>query len=127
MPGIFWAGMRSKSSAYDRARGDRQWQQMRRRWTNSNILRFSILEKEGFIMTSMVNEQYIVDEKGKPTAVILPIEDYKKILSLLEEVENRRENKILSQSAEFKKLVKRGLEDIKTGRIKPWKEVWDDL
>ena len=78
-------------------------------------------------MASLVNEQYIVDEKGKATAVILPIREYKRILSVLEEVEDHRETKILSQSAEFKKLVKRGLEDIKAGRTKPWKEVWDDL
>jgi len=74
-----------------------------------------------------VNEQYIFDEKGNPTAVILLIKDYKKILSVLEEVKDRRESKILYQSAEFKKLVKRGLEDIRAGRTKPWKEVWDDL
>jgi PHD/YefM family antitoxin component YafN of YafNO toxin-antitoxin module len=73
------------------------------------------------------DEQYIVDEKGNPTAVILPIKDYKKMLSILEEVEDHRETKILSQSAEFKKLAKRGLEDIGAGRTKPWKEVWDDL
>jgi PHD/YefM family antitoxin component YafN of YafNO toxin-antitoxin module len=78
-------------------------------------------------MAPSVNEQYIVDEKGNPTAVILPIKDYKKMLSVLEEVEDRRESKILSQSAEFKRLVRRGLEDIKAGRTKPWKEVWNDL
>jgi PHD/YefM family antitoxin component YafN of YafNO toxin-antitoxin module len=78
-------------------------------------------------MAPSVNEQYIVDEKGNPTAVILPIKEYKKMLLVLEEVEDHRETKILSQSAEFKKLVKRGLEDIKAGRTKPWKEVWDDL
>ena len=78
-------------------------------------------------MVTPVNEQYIVDEKGNPTAVILPIKDYKKMLSLLGEVEDHRETKILSQSPELKKLVKRGLDDIRAGRIKPWKEVWDDL
>jgi len=78
-------------------------------------------------MAHPINEQLIVDEKGKPTAVILPIEDYKKILAILEEVEDHKETKILSQSAEFKKLVKKGLEDIKLDRIKPWKEVWDEL
>jgi PHD/YefM family antitoxin component YafN of YafNO toxin-antitoxin module len=78
-------------------------------------------------MDPSVNEQYIVDEKGNPTAVILPIKEYKKMLSILEEVEDRRESRILSQSPEFKKLVKKGLEDIKTGRINPWKEVWDEL
>jgi PHD/YefM family antitoxin component YafN of YafNO toxin-antitoxin module len=78
-------------------------------------------------MAPSVNEQYIVDEKGNPTAVILPIKDYKKMLSILEKVEDHRETKILSQSVEFKKLVKRGLEDIKAGRTNAWKEVWDDL
>jgi len=74
-------------------------------------------------MTPSGNEQYIVDEKGNPTAVILPIKDYEKILSILEEVEDQRETRILGRSAEFKKLVKRGLADIRAGRIKPWKEV----
>ncbi len=78
-------------------------------------------------MAHPINEQLIVDEKGNPTAVILPIEDYKKILAILEEVEDHKETKILSQSAEFKKLVEKGLEDIKLDRIKPWKEVWDEL
>jgi hypothetical protein len=78
-------------------------------------------------MAPPVNEQYIVDEKGNPTAVILPIKEYKKMLSVLEEAEDHRETKILSQSAEFKKLVKRGLKDIKAGKTRPWKEVWDDL
>ena len=74
-------------------------------------------------MAPSVIEQYIVDEKGNPPAVILTIREYKKMLSILEEVEDHRETKILSQSAEFKKLVKRGLEDIKAGRTSPWKEV----
>jgi len=78
-------------------------------------------------MVHPINEQLIVDEKGNPTAVILPIEDYKKILAILEEVEDHKETKILSQSAEFKKLVEKGLEDIKLDRIKPWKEVWNEL
>ena len=78
-------------------------------------------------MTPSANEQYIVDEKGNPTAVILPIKDYEKMLSILEEIEDQRETRILSKSPEFKKLVKRGLEDIRAGRIKPWKEVWDEL
>ena len=78
-------------------------------------------------MAPSVNEKYIVDEKGKPTAVILPIKEYKKMLSVLEEIQDHRETKILSQSAEFKKLVKRGLDDLRAGRTKPWKEVWDEL
>ncbi len=78
-------------------------------------------------MDISADEQYVIDEKGNATAVILPIESYKKILGILEEFEDRKESKILSQSVEFKKLVKKGLEDIKFDRIKPWKEVWDEL
>ena len=78
-------------------------------------------------MSTSANEQYIVDEKGNPTAVILPIESYRKILAILDEFEDHKETKILSQSEEFKKLVKKGLEDVKSDRIKPWKEVWDEL
>ncbi len=78
-------------------------------------------------MATSANEQYIVDEKGNPTAVVLPIERYKKILAILDEVEDHKETKSLSQSEEFKKLVKKGLDDVKLDRIKPWKEVWNDL
>ncbi|MCP4105308.1 MAG: hypothetical protein GY749_07210, partial [Desulfobacteraceae bacterium] len=70
--------------------------------------------------------QYIVDEKGNPTSVILPIEEYKKFLSATEKTEDHRESDILSRSAEFTKLVQKGLEDISEGRISPWKEIWDE-
>jgi len=78
-------------------------------------------------MAFNMNEQYIVDEKGNPTAVILSIEDYKRLLSLLEDAEDIKENKILAESEEFKKLVKGALEDINAGRTKHWKEIWDEL
>jgi len=78
-------------------------------------------------MGSLANEQYIVDEEGNPTAVILPIARYKKILAVLEELEDYKETKILAQSVEFKKLVTKGLNDIKLDRVKSWKEVWDEL
>jgi PHD/YefM family antitoxin component YafN of YafNO toxin-antitoxin module len=78
-------------------------------------------------MSTSTTEQYIVDEKGNPTAVILSIESYRKILAIMDEIEDHKETKILSQSEEFKKLVKKGLEDVKLDRIKPWKEVWDEL
>lgn len=78
-------------------------------------------------MGILADEQYVVNEKGNPTAVILPIESYKKILAILSEVGDHKETKILSQSEEFKKLVKKGLDDVKLDRIKPWKEVWDEL
>jgi len=48
-------------------------------------------------------------------------------LSILEEVEDHKESKILSESAEFKKLLKKGSEDLKLDKIKPWKEAGNDL
>ena len=86
-----------------------------------------ITKKENYLMDTSAGEQYVIDEKGNATAVILPIESYKKIVAILEEFGDRKETKLLSQSPEFKKLVKKGLEDIKFDRIKPWKEVWDEL
>jgi hypothetical protein len=78
-------------------------------------------------MAQLVREQYIVDEKGKPTAVILDIQKYRKMLSLIQERLNRKESKLLSESKYFKKLVQKGLKEIKEGKISPWKEVWDEL
>jgi len=78
-------------------------------------------------MAPSVNEQYIVDEKGKPTAVILPIKDYEKMLSILEEVEGQRETRILSKSPEFKKL---GVESRMKATSHALKQGWltiDDL
>ena len=57
-------------------------------------------------MDASSGEQYVIDEKGNATAVILPIEHYKKIVAILEEIGGRKEAKFLSQSPEFKKLVK---------------------
>ena len=78
-------------------------------------------------MTLSKNQQLIVDDKGNPTAVIIPIERYKKIISVLEEVDDLRETKILSQSKGFSKLVKRGLADIEKGKVKHWREIWDEI
>jgi len=78
-------------------------------------------------MAQLVREQYIVDERGKPTAVILDIQKYRKILSLVQESSDRKESKLLSQSKHFKKLVQKGLREIKEGKTSPWREVWDEL
>ncbi|MDD5205403.1 MAG: hypothetical protein PHS17_08275 [Desulfobacterales bacterium] len=78
-------------------------------------------EKAGYKM------RYIVDAKGNPTALIIPMDEYRRNLSVLKKVEDFCETRILSKSAEFKRLVKKGLEDIKAGRTRPWKKVWDDI
>jgi PHD/YefM family antitoxin component YafN of YafNO toxin-antitoxin module len=84
-------------------------------------------KRKACVMVSLFNERYVVDERGNPTAVILPIKDYRKMLSILEELEAYKESKILSESREFKKIVEKGLENIETGKFKPWREVWDEI
>lgn len=78
-------------------------------------------------MTQVVKERFIVDEKGKPTAIILNIETYRKMLSLVQEKLDRRESKLLSKSKYFRKLVQKGLQEIREDRTSPWKEIWDEL
>lgn len=78
-------------------------------------------------MGQLVREKYIVDERGKPTAIILDIQKYRKMLSLIQERLNRKESKLLSESKYFKKLVQKGLKEINEGKISSWKEVWDEL
>jgi hypothetical protein len=58
-------------------------------------------------MVQAVKEKFIVDEKGKPTAVILNIETYRKRLALIQERLDRKESKLLSQSKHFRKLVQK--------------------
>ncbi len=72
----------------------------------------------------MAAKQYIVDKKGNPTAVIIPVEDF---LSMLEEIEDYRVIRQLSQSAEFARLIRKGLEDVRKNRVRHWKDAWDEL
>ena len=74
-------------------------------------------------MVQVAKEKFIIDENGKPTAVILNIETYRKMLSLIQERVDRKESKLLSQSQHFRKLVQKGLREIKEGKANPWKEV----
>jgi len=85
------------------------------------------LKKENSGMTDAIAEQYIVNEKGMPTAVILPIEHYKKILSMLKKTANHSETDILAESPQFAELVRKSMEDIRLNKVAPWKEVWDEL
>jgi len=78
-------------------------------------------------MIDSIAEQYIVNEKGMPISVILPIEHYEKMLSMLEKTANHSETDILAKSPEFTKLIRKNLEDIRLNKVAPWKEVWDEL
>jgi hypothetical protein len=79
------------------------------------------------MVMQFAKEQFIVDEKGNPQAVVLGIEEYRKIMSILQGKNDRKESKILSQSKVFKKLVQRGLKEVHEGKVRPWKEAWDEL
>jgi hypothetical protein len=78
-------------------------------------------------MSDPAKENFIVDETGKPTPVILNIETYREMVALIQERLDRKESKLLSQSKHFRKLVQKGLREIKEGKANPWKEVWDEL
>lgn len=78
-------------------------------------------------MSIISDEQYIFDKKGRATAVILPIAKYERILSALGETGEMSETELLSQSPEFEKLVRQGMDDIRAGRFRHWREVWDDI
>jgi hypothetical protein len=58
-------------------------------------------------MSDPAKENFIVDEKGKPTPVILNIETYRKMVALIQERLDRKESKLLSQSKQFRKLVQK--------------------
>jgi hypothetical protein len=49
---------------------------------------------------NMINEKYIVDEKGETIAVILDISEYRKILEELEELESIKAYDIAKQSGD---------------------------
>jgi len=78
-------------------------------------------------MNTSIGEKYVVDENGKATAVILPIESFKKILKILQNADDQPEDHNFYQSYEFKRLVKKGTEDINMGKASPWKDVWNEL
>ncbi|HEX4045353.1 MAG TPA: hypothetical protein VHZ76_06795 [Gammaproteobacteria bacterium] len=58
-----------------------------------------------------IHEQYIVNEKGKKTAAILPYREWKKVVAILEEYEDiRAYDKVKSKPSNpvpFKKAVKK--------------------
>lgn len=78
-------------------------------------------------MVQVANEKFIIDENGKPTAVILNIETYRMMLSLIQERVDRKESKVLSQSQHFRQVVHKGLRETKEGKANPWKEVSDEF
>ncbi len=57
-------------------------------------------------MQTLFHEKFIVDKKGKRTAVIINAGEYERMLRLIEE-------------AEVLKIVQKGEEEFKKGKLKP--------
>jgi hypothetical protein len=49
------------------------------------------------------------------------------MISLLQEKKACKEPLLLSQSPTFKRMVQRGLKEVSEGKVKQWKEIWDEL
>ncbi len=78
-------------------------------------------------MYPTIGEQYIIDDTGHTTAVILPIDSYRKIIQMLRDFDAQLESRTLSDLPEFKELVDMGMNDICMKRTRPWKDVWNEL
>jgi hypothetical protein len=63
-----------------------------------------------------VSVQYVVDEQGKRVSVVLPIEEYEKLLEVLEEIEDVR----LYDEAKVK--LERGEDE-----LIPWEKVKEQI
>jgi hypothetical protein len=69
--------------------------------------------------------QYIVNETGDPTAVVVPIEEWKKLLNKVQELEPARDDtEYFLQSENMKKRL---LEAKERSGGKTWEEVQDAL
>lgn len=62
------------------------------------------------------NERYIVDEKGDRTGVILGVDDYRRILTDLEELESIRAYDAAKASADEAIPFEQAIEEIEDGR-----------
>jgi hypothetical protein len=40
---------------------------------------------------------------------------------------DRKELRLLANSKYFRKLVQKGMREIREGKTRPWREVWDEL
>jgi len=70
-----------------------------------------------------LNEHYIVDKDGKKSAVVIDIEDFKKIIKLLkknEEIENY-------DTEEVTKDIIEAFKDLKKGKIHSAREILNEL
>ena len=64
----------------------------------------------------LFNESYVIDKTGQRVAVILPIEEYRRILDALEELESMRAYDLAKKSPEEAIPFKQAIEEIEQGR-----------
>ena len=63
-----------------------------------------------------VKERFVVDERGKKTEVVLPIEDYEKILDELEQLESIRAFDAAKRTADEAIPAEQAFSEIETTR-----------
>ena len=63
-------------------------------------------------MQTLFHEKFVVDKKGRRTAVIIERKDYEKMLHLLEE-------------AHVMKIIREGEKEYRNGKLKPIKSLSD--
>ncbi len=63
-------------------------------------------------MKTLFHEKFIVDERGKRTAVVIAAKEYDKMLRLLEEAQTLR-------------IIQKGEEEYRQGKLKPIKSLSD--
>lgn len=68
-------------------------------------------------------------EGDEPKAVIITVERYKALIALLENMSqaSKKETQILAESATFKNLVDRGLQEIEQGEVENWREAFNEM
>lgn len=68
-------------------------------------------------------------EGDEPKAVIITVERFKALTTLLESLspDADKEAQILAQSPTFKRLVERGVQEIKEGKLESWRDTFDAI
>ena len=71
----------------------------------------------------------VIIEEGKPKAVVMEIKRFKAFIKLLETMneEDIREANLLAQSPPARAAIKEGLDAIKQGKVRPWREALGGL
>jgi len=71
----------------------------------------------------------VIFEQGRPQAVILDLRQFEQIVEALDPVAHTDEEEaaLLAQSPAFQRLIERGLNEMKAGRGRPWRDFIAEL